>query len=159
MTTTTNGKVAVDCGRCVRGTYHFPGGSGPCYACEGTGKRWMSAAAYARIQRGAAQYAARCEAERTANGGRTNEEVMDLYHEYCYGAAEGAILNGGIQGAREFFAAHRREPVALESLVGAMRDHGLIEPSNKVVRHLQTTPVAGFLTYPEQLAAARAVVR
>lgn len=81
------------CGRCSgTGTYRGAGWTGSCYGCDGSGVAHVAPATVRAIE--------------SAN---------------AYSAAVKALRNG-IAGAREFFAANRTSPVAVDALYYALLD-------------------------------------
>jgi hypothetical protein len=122
--TTKRETVLVDCGRCVKGTFYYTGGSGACFTCHGTGKLRMSAAKHAEL---------------VAHGERMKlAQAAEIAHEHAeeaaYQEALAAIYTGGVEAARKYFAEHRNDADAIAGLIGAMRDSELVEESNAVVR-------------------------
>lgn len=152
---TTSKTVRIECGRCVRGTFYYPGGSGPCYRCEGTGKVTVNAAKHAAAVAMGIAYQAGLQAQRDANGGRTDDELCEEHEETSYGEALGMIQARGVDGARAFFAAHRGDHAALRGLVGAMRDEGMVDASNKVVAHMNARTAARLSDGRAEFLASR----
>jgi hypothetical protein len=138
MTNTANKTrktVTIDCGKCGgNGRYYFHGGHGVCFSCEGTGKQTMSAVKYAKLVEGAKRYEAV----------RADYDAVERHEDESFNAATGMIDSQGIQGARNFFAANRTDHTALCGLVNAMRNAGLMDASNAVVRHMAERSRAGM---------------
>lgn len=126
MTTTTK-RIKVECSKCQGRGKIFGFSSidnGRCFQCGGSGAFMMTAAAHAKLLATRERAVAMMEAERAEES-----READLYH-----LAVDAIQCDGVDGARAFFRAHRADMTALAALVGAMRDEGLTEESNAIVR-------------------------
>lgn len=128
MTNTTNAAtVKLECPKC-QGKGRIFGFSnidnGRCFQCGGVGSTTMSAKAHAKLLAARERAVEIMAAERA-------EEARE---ERCYHEAISAIESSGVDGARAYFRANRTDVTALSALVGAMRDEGLTEESNAIVR-------------------------
>ncbi len=119
--------VSTVCGKCDGSGRFFYGdrSRGACYPCNGSGRIMMSAAEL----EAAKAYAAKLEIA------REQEIAAEQAENDAFLAAEQAILSRGINGAREFFAANRTNPVALAGLIFALRNARMESESNAVCRH------------------------
>ena len=136
MTNTNTKYINVDCGRCVRGTYYYTGGSGPCYTCEGTGKVRVSRAKHEALvaYRIANQAAWEASCAREADEERRTTEAFLNAEALIQAGGDYAGDQGALEAARDFFRANRTDSVALGGLIMALRQLGFEDESNKLVR-------------------------